>query len=191
MALETKIFLCCPIIKHLLPFFCVCFFTQIEAEMKLACVLAMASQALAAECNGKSKPGPPNLEAVITDKPKFVRQVANGKLYTVGTGDDEMDVMHVWGTPFEMGQAQGLLNPKKLESFITEVYSYMETQIIAKAANNTFLAWVAKTGLTAALDASFEQTKDFIQPYVMQELEGMANVTDVSLVDIRNVLLFH
>ena len=159
--------------------------------MKLFCLLTtMASQALAAECNGQSTPGPPNLEAVIDEPPVFVRQVANGKLYTVGTGDDIMDVMHVWGTPFEQGQAQGLLNKEKLESFITKVYTYMEDQIIAKAANNTFLAWVAKTGLSVALDASYEQTKDFIKPYVMEELEGKANVTDLDVVDIRNVIPF-
>ena len=39
----------------------------------------------------------PNLNPIQTAPPKFIKSVANGKLYTVGDGDDMISVVHVWG----------------------------------------------------------------------------------------------
>jgi isopenicillin-N N-acyltransferase-like protein len=68
--------------------------------MLLRClVLALAvASGLAAECNGKPSPGAkPNLNAIITGDPVFVREVPNAKLYYVGSGDDVIPVVHLWG----------------------------------------------------------------------------------------------
>jgi hypothetical protein len=39
-----------------------------------------------------------------------------------GSGDDVKDLLHVWGTPYEQGKAQGQLLGDKLVKFIQEVY---------------------------------------------------------------------
>ena len=39
----------------------------------------------------------PNHNPVQTGLPKFVKSVKNGKLYTVGEGDDLVHLVHVWG----------------------------------------------------------------------------------------------
>ena len=39
----------------------------------------------------------PNLNPIQTAPPKFVKSVKNGKLYTVGEGDDQICLVHVWG----------------------------------------------------------------------------------------------
>lgn len=39
----------------------------------------------------------PNLNPILTDPPKFVASTTNGKLYTVGDGDDLINLVHVWG----------------------------------------------------------------------------------------------
>ena len=45
-------------------------------------------------------------------------------------------------------------------------------------------------GLNIALNLSYHQTAPYIKPYVMEELEGIADSTKgaVSLVDVRNVM---
>jgi isopenicillin-N N-acyltransferase-like protein len=40
---------------------------------------------------------------ILTGSPVFVKSVPNGKLYMVGSGDDTIPVVHVWGTPYQKG----------------------------------------------------------------------------------------
>ncbi len=47
-----------------------------------------------------SQPDPnaqPNLNAIYTAPPVFVRSVPNASLYTVGGGEDTISVVHLWG----------------------------------------------------------------------------------------------
>jgi hypothetical protein len=37
---------------------------------------------------------------VWTKDPVFVKEVEFGKLYTGGTGDDQFDILHLYGTPY-------------------------------------------------------------------------------------------
>lgn len=60
----------------------------------------------------------------------FVRQVKNGKLYVAGQGDEQIDVVHLWGSPFEMGVAHGLLQQDKLVKMVDSIWTYLENQIV-------------------------------------------------------------
>lgn len=159
--------------------------------LQLAFVLgAQAFGNLKAGCNGHSEPGPPNLNPIDTSAPRFVKQVPNGKLYAAGTGENQFDLVHLWGTPYQNGVAlTNLLGADKLGKFMKETYSYVEQQIIKAAANNTKLAEIVKMGIDVALNLSYHQTKDYIHPYVMQEIQGLSDATggNVSVMDIRNV----
>ena len=64
-----------------------------------ALTLALAHVAVyAAECNGKPDPNAqPNLNPILTTPHTFVRSVPNASLYTVGSGDDSINVVHLWG----------------------------------------------------------------------------------------------
>jgi len=157
-----------------------------------------ARTAESSRCNGDATPGPRNLNPVDTAAPVFVRHVQHGKLYTVGQGDDKRDLVHLWGTAYQNGYAMGSLLGEKVPRFIGEVYTYMEGQIIANLANETWCAEhvlecrdlrvAMKMGLGVALDLSYERTAPYIQPYVMEELQGLADSTQLRLVDIRNVM---
>ncbi len=151
-----------------------------------------------AACNGDATPGPRNLHPIDTAAPKFVRQVPNGKLYTIGQEGDVKDLIHLWGTPYENGYAMGQLVGPKAKRFIGEVYDYLEGQIVSNLANATWCAEfptrceglrvVMKMGLEAALNLSYHQTAPYIQPYVMQEIQGLADSTGMSVTDIRDVM---
>jgi isopenicillin-N N-acyltransferase like protein len=66
---------------------------------------------LAAECHGQPGAVHPNNSPIDSNLPRFVKRVPNGKLFLVGS--DEMNtttkLIHVYGTMYEMGYAQGQL----------------------------------------------------------------------------------
>ena len=143
-----------------------------------------------AECNNVATPGPPNNETTVTDAPTLVRTSAHGKLFTVGSGDDALDVLHVYGKPYDWGFAQGTLMKAKLLDFFPRVYKYFEEQVFAKAANNSLIAWVAKVGLDVALDLSYDATMKDTPSYVLEEVQGMADALgepSITATDIRRV----
>lgn len=83
---------------------------------------ALAVSANSADCNGAAPPGPRNTHPIDDAAPVFVRSVANGKLYSVGQGDDKRDLLHLYGSPYENGMAMGMLLGPKVVSFFNEVY---------------------------------------------------------------------
>lgn len=50
----------------------------------LVVVAVMVGRATAAGCNGHSTPGARNTNPIDTAPPRFVREIKNGKLYTIG-----------------------------------------------------------------------------------------------------------
>ena len=96
----------------------------------------------AARCSGDSPPGPPNLHPIDTSAPKLNKTVANGKLYTVGSGEDAVDLLHLYGTPYEQGFAHGTLLKEKLLAFYPQVETYLAEQISKKAAHNPVFKWI-------------------------------------------------
>ena len=49
--------------------------------------------------------------------------------YEVDTGNNVVSVLHVWGTPYEMGFAHGRLLKEKVTEFIVGTYDYMVDEI--------------------------------------------------------------
>jgi hypothetical protein len=63
----------------------------------------------------------------------FVKQIQgeyNAKLYTVGSGDDQIYIVHLWGTPYQMGYAHGLLVKDRMIGLVDTFWTYMEKQIV-------------------------------------------------------------
>lgn len=117
---------------------------------------------------------------------KFVQSVQNGTHYKASQADQDIDVLHLYGSYYDMGFAHGQLMKKELLNFFPEVYAYMLTQISDH--NGTFTKLVETYGIDQALDLSFVQTKDYIKPYVMEELQGMSDAIGLPLEKIRRVM---
>jgi len=75
------------------------------------------------------------------------KTVENGKLFTVGSGDDAVDLLHLYGTPYEMGFAHGKLLKDKLLAFYPQVETYLAQQVSKKAARNPVYKWVLEVWL--------------------------------------------
>lgn len=154
-----------------------------------------AGGALAAYCHGKPDPGAqPNLNPIYTAAPTFVKAVPNGKLYVVGDGDDQISVVHVWGTPYEMGYAHGQLMADKAKNMVESVYSYIEAQIeeaingTVKKLPPTVTQFLADEGVAGACDLTYLATKKYTGKYFYEEMRGLA---DAAGVDYNKVLRIH
>ena len=51
------------------------------------------------------------------------------KLYWADSGNNKISVVHVWGTPYEMGFAQGRILKDRLTGFMTSLWDYMIDEI--------------------------------------------------------------
>jgi hypothetical protein len=81
----------------------------------------------AAECNGAPSPDAQrNLNPIDTAEPVFVRSVDSGMLFTAGSGDDKISIVHLWGSPYERGYAHGELMQDVASDFVEEAMSYFE-----------------------------------------------------------------
>ena len=158
-------------------------------------LVSILSSALAARCNGNATPGGINESPIQTinvanQNLRLVDQISNGKHYQIidQFGNNTIDLVHVWGEPYDWGYAHGHLLKDKLNEFFPKVMDYLEDQLIAKAANISALAWIAKTGLDLALDLSYDVTRDWVQPYVMEEIRGIAEGCGRDVDEIRRVM---
>ncbi|KAL3855217.1 hypothetical protein ACJMK2_014437 [Sinanodonta woodiana] len=148
-----------------------------------------------AYCNGKPSPdAQQNLNPISTGPPQLLRTVPNGKVYIVGEGEDSFKIVHVWGTPYEMGYAQGTLMKEETNHFLDDVWTYLEEQII-EAINSTvhifkpwFLQDVANFGLDEALDLEIAITRRYTGEYFFEEARGLS---DASGVDVMRILRIH
>jgi hypothetical protein len=148
----------------------------------------------AAYCTGKPSPNATaNLQPILIGAPRLVRSVPNGKLFEVGTGDDVVPVVHLWGTPHEMGVAHGQLQTEAITTLMTAVMKYIEDQA-AQAINGTdhhlkpwFVDLVADIGVESALALTYDVTRPYTGDYFDAELQGMADATNVTITTMRHV----
>ncbi len=123
-----------------------------------------------------------------------VRSVKNAKLFRVGGGNDTINLVHLYGTPYEMGYAHGELMKEDATAFINAVWGYLEEQVEG-AINGTvhnlqpwFLKMVADFGLDVALDLTADATAEYTGQYFFEEMHGMADATGI---DYKKILRIH
>ncbi|ESP01180.1 hypothetical protein LOTGIDRAFT_172703 [Lottia gigantea] len=142
----------------------------------------------AAFCHGSpKKTAQPNLIPIDTGVPRFIRSVPNGKLYEVGSGEDAFKIIHVYGTSYEMGYAQGQLIPNDTQRMVNAVWEYMEDQI-AFHRSNTIVMSILRYSLDAALDLEELITKRFTNPKFFEEIRG---ISDAAHVDAKKLIRIH
>jgi len=149
----------------------------------LSTIVTIALLAQVAQCQLSYCTGQPNLNAPQTDAPVFVKQVPNGKLYQVGKGDERFWLVHVWGSAYEMGFAHGSLLTAQIQQFLPAVLEHFIEEAEAevdKYINDQWAYYVSKYGLEAALDLTYELTREYTPQYFYDELNGIAAATNVS-----------
>mmetsp|Transcript_7353 Transcript_7353/g.10840 ORF Transcript_7353/g.10840 Transcript_7353/m.10840 type:complete len:413 (+) Transcript_7353:107-1345(+) len=119
-------------------------------------------------------------------------QQKNGHYYTVGEGDDMYDVIHVYGTPYEMGYAQGQLMKEKLRVFLPAIFDYLQEEIgsnIPKNIPEWLRKYIAEYGLDVALDMTYELVRFYTNEKIFEEMKGLADATGIDYYMIRRIHL--
>lgn len=145
-------------------------------------LLATAWNAQAAYCNGSPQPGERTSDFPIFDSPlKFVKSVKNAMLFTAGPANAPFDVVHVWGTPYEVGFAQGELLKPTVIAFVKETWSYLKSSLVQALDGDKLPQWlktmIAEQGMERALDWSAKTTAPFTPQAYFDELHGLADAT--------------
>lgn len=100
-------------------------------------------------------------------------------------------VTHLYGTPYEMGYAQGQLYGETVKTFIDDVWAYLEGQV-EKALPGIFPDWfkllIADLGLDLALDTTEQWTRQFTGDYIYQEFQGLS---DAAHIDYQKLVRVH
>ncbi|KAL5477614.1 hypothetical protein EMCRGX_G024433 [Ephydatia muelleri] len=133
--------------------------------------------------------GQPNTNVPWTGTPTLVKEVANGSLYTVGEDDDLIYVLHVYGTPYDMGYAHGTLLKDSASHVMTSFYNEIVTEY---EQNLNFLPkdvadLIARLGVDGALDLTYLLTEPFTPAYFYEEMRGLADASGIDYILLRRV----
>lgn len=152
----------------------------------LLCVLFLSSALAEYECSGKE-----NKKPFLTKDPVFVKGVQNGKRYIAGDDDHPLHVVHVYGSPYEMGKAQGELMRDEIQKMVPEYWEYLNTFI------EKYIPYIPKKladmiiqfGLHVALDVEWEMTRLYTPQRYIDEIRGVAHGANMDEKDIRRMNL--
>ncbi len=103
----------------------------------------------------------------IHDSPPLpVAETRNGCLETAGSGEDSIHILHLWGTPYEMGYAHGELLKKQVPEYVNGVNEVMAREMKSDV---------------SLLDRVWESVKPHVSEYFLEELRGIAEGAGVDL----------
>lgn len=100
-----------------------------------------------------------NENPVYQGPPVFVRSCSNGILEKVGEGDDVIHILHLWGTPGEMGKAHGELLKDEISGHLKTMSDAMAREMGSDL---------------SILDQVWASAKPHVSPYFIEEMEGLA-----------------
>lgn len=159
----------------------------------LVCLAILLCSGNAAYCNGAPQPGErTNDLGFIQSNMKLIKKVKNGVMYEAGPENARFPVVHVYGTPYEMGYAQGELVGDNLSQFVHDTMNYI-IDSAADALPNKFphipehyKKLIVEKGIDVALDITADLTKKYTPKEFFDELQGISDA--VPSVDYKTLL---
>lgn len=137
--------------------------------------------------------GQPNTQPFIIaeDNMTLLRTVKNAKLYKVNQQSKTtyMYVLHVWGEPYEMGLAQGQIFKDELHDLFTTYLDYLD-KFISEYIPYLPEYWrelIAKYGLNAGLDLTWEATRLYTPQRFIDEIKGIADGSGIPENQVRRL----
>ncbi len=129
--------------------------------------LSMCALLLAAGCTRQSVVEPP-LVAAAAGAAEAAPEV-KGELSSIGEGEDQIWLLHLWGSPYDMGYAHGVLCGEQVRSFYEQLIAAAERF----GAN------------TALLDAAWAQMQPYAPQRYLEEMQGLADGAGIDLAMIQ------
>jgi hypothetical protein len=147
-------------------------------------------------CSGSPKSGDSVNNNKISDSSlKREKSVLNGVLYTAGPDNARFNIVHVYGTPYEMGYAQGELVGDIISQFVHGVFNYI---IDAALDPEKFphiplqiKQMIIEKGIDNVLDWNAKVTKEFTPDSYFEELQGLADsIPSITYNDLLRLQMF-
>ena len=135
--------------------------------------------------------GEPNMIEIMNQEPKFIQKVENGLLYQLPTSPP-LNIVHLYGTPNEMGYALGSLLKPEINELISGFYEYVKQMIepyihkLPKALQDV----IQKYGVASALDLTAKWTAPFTPPHFIDEMKGIAEGANIDYKEILRIAMF-
>lgn len=162
--------------------------TLLVAVLVLCGVEAIGTGAgTAPRCKGSN-----NTITPITAAPTLVKTVKNGKMYLAGEGNDTFAIVHVWGTPYEQGYAQGQLRADDLKGVWPKFDKYIAEQIqkSEKELPQWLIDLIAEFGAPFLLQETYKKTKPFTPQRYIDEMQGIADGAGIDVEVVQNINMF-
>lgn len=131
--------------------------------------LAIALLSLAVSANGACPGSPTSLPITDATIMTMTANVTQGTMFLAGPADSALRVVHVWGTSYEMGYAQGLLLRDVVPQVYTTFVAYVQALVEADIKNNKWIqflpddvrAALERAALSEALELTYKATKQY------------------------------
>ncbi|CAM6094541.1 unnamed protein product [Calypogeia fissa] len=142
--------------------------------------------AKAEQCPGRGWEG-----KIVAEDLRFVSQDRSGDRYRVGENGDTLPLLHLYGSPFELGRAHGVLLRVEIQSMYLQLFRHMENEWIC-ALHLTLLPdivarKIARWALNAALDATYLLTLKYLPTRFVDEMLGLAQGAEVDYQDVVRI----
>ena len=118
---------------------------------------------------------------IYTNDPVFVSNTTNGKLYKADSVNPPIWVAHLYGTPYQMGYAQGVMLQSQIVSLYNQSFDWMYNQINEHLPSlPTWLQhYIDVYGVAAALDLEYKLCEPYIPERFIQEMQGLSDGSGV------------
>ena len=144
-------------------------------------------------CANDTSRGDLNLIAVDESAARLINKVQNGTLYQIGSGDDKIWLVHVYGnTGYDYGYAYGTLLRDQIHEVLPRAWQHFEQEIIDAIKDLKLPEWfeelIADKGLSFALDVQNDLVRGYMDEEIYNEMRGLA---DAAQIDYQTVVRIH
>ena len=137
-----------------------------------------------------------NANPFAVGAPRFINKVQNGSRWIVGEGNDTINVVHVYGSPYDQGVAYGMLFKNELPDMVSLFYDWVNAQIDAECMKKVpSLEWFCKLieqghDVDILLDLTINATEPFTPTWFTDELRGIAFGSGVDFQTLYRLNMF-
>ena len=160
----------------------------------VAVALCCCTVVRGAYCNGSPDAGiRTNDNPIQLANLKTLKTAPNGVLQEAGPEGQRFSVLHVYGTPYEKGFAQGTLIKDELHQFVHDTFAYLTSMIVGENDDRfpkAILDLIVRFGMKKALDWNAKVTKEFTPESFFQEMQGIADASGVEYEMLLQLNLF-
>ena len=147
-------------------------------------MMGSLSLSMGAYCSGSPDAGERvNNYPIYESSLRHIRSVKNAMLFEAGPPNAPFPVVHLWGTPYEVGYAQGELLKPVLKEFVYKTWYYISSELEAALSGPVLPQWAKRALVQKTLDRSLDWTREMTANFTPQayydEVRGIADATGI------------